>query len=92
MPSSDKYKRNYKQEAKTAKRRGETGNGSSSGDATRHRARRAFIDKHGTAKAAGKDIDHKKMLKNGGSNSAGNLRAVSASTNRSRNGHKKGEK
>ena len=92
MPSSANYKRDYKQEMKTAKARGETGAGSKSGDATRHRARRAFIAKNGAAAAKGKDIDHKKILKSGGSNATSNQRAVSVKTNRSRNGHKKGEK
>ncbi len=40
MPSSNNYNRDYKTERKTAKKRGETGVGSKSGDATRHRARR----------------------------------------------------
>jgi hypothetical protein len=55
----------------------------------RQRARRK-LDKQGVAHK-GKDVDHVKMLKNGGSNADG-LRVVSAHKNRSRNGHHKGEK
>lgn len=36
-----------------------------------------------TSKGDGKDLDHKKPLSKGGSNSRSNLRAVSASSNRS---------
>lgn len=43
------------------------------------------------SKGDGKDVDHKRMMKNGGTTSSGNLRVVSKSTNRKRNGHKKGE-
>ena len=80
MPSSKKYKRNYKQENKTAKKRGETGSGSKSGDATRHRA--AAKKKCGK----GKEVDHKKSLKKGGSNKKSNLKCVSVKKNRSKGG------
>ena len=53
MPSSPSYQRNYAQETKTAKARGETGVGSNSGDAVRHRARRKAI-KAGLIKAGSK--------------------------------------
>lgn len=84
MPSSPSYQRNYSQETKTAKARGETGVGSSSGDAVRHRARRKAI-KAGLIKAGSKlDIDHKRPLVKGGAETAlSNLRAVPASKNRS---------
>ena len=86
MPSSKGYKRNYKQERVTAKSRGETGIGSKSGDATRHRARREVINKLGKAAVRGKDVDHKKHLSSGGTNSIKNLRVRSVSANRSDNG------
>ena len=86
MPSSPNYKRDYKQERKTAKARGETGVGSKSGDATRHRARRKMEQKHGKAALRGKDVDHKKPLKDGGSNSDSNLAVSSPSKNRSKGG------
>jgi hypothetical protein len=58
--------------------------------ATRERAR-YHIDKNGTDKnnngkadvREGKDIDHKRPLSKGGTNSKSNLRVVSASNNRS---------
>lgn len=81
MPSSPNYKRNYAQEAATAKKRGEQGTGSNSGSAKRHRARRKML-KAGKVKP-GQDVDHKKPIKQGGSNHAGNLRASSPSSNRS---------
>lgn len=49
---------------------------------------RAELAKEGKVhKGDGKDVDHKTSIKNGGSNSRGNLRAISASANR-----KKGDK
>ena len=42
-------------------------------------------------KGDGKDVDHTKMMKSGGTTSAGNLRVVDKSINRSRNGHVKGK-
>ena len=79
-------KRNLKQERKTAIARGETGVGSKSADATRHRARRVVANKLGKAAIAGKDVDHKKSLKSGGSNSISNLKVRSPSSNRSAGG------
>lgn len=81
MPSSSGYKRDYKQEYKTAKARGEVGTGSNSDNAKRHRLRRQMV-KEGKVKK-GQDVDHKKPLSKGGSNSTANARAVSPSTNRS---------
>lgn len=93
MPSSKNYVRDYKQERKTAKKRGETGVGSDSGDATRHRARRKYENEHGPV-PAGKEVDHKKTLKSGGGNGKGNLRARDISENRSaggKSGNRKGK-
>ena len=75
--------RDYKQENKTAKARGETGVGSKSGDATRHRARRK---KAKTSDVSGKDVGHKKSLKSGGGNGSSNLKVESKSSNRSKGG------
>lgn len=83
MPSSDSYVRDYKQEAKTAKARGEQGTGHDSGSAQRHRARRKAL-KLGMIKPGSKqDIDHKKPIAKGGSNTTGNLRPRSEHANRS---------
>lgn len=80
MPSSPDYKRDYKQEARTSKARGEIG-GSDSPNAQRKRARRKAL-KLGMVKK-GQDLDHKKPLSKGGSNDPSNWRARSPSANRS---------
>lgn len=80
MPSSPGYVRDYAQEYKTAKKRGEVGTGSNSGSAKRHRLRRKML-KLGLVKK-GQDVDHKKALSKGGSNSVKNARAASPSANR----------
>ncbi len=82
MPSSPGYKRDYKQERKTAIRRGET-LGSNSDNAKRKKLRRAMEKEGRVRKGDGKDVDHKKPLSKGGSNSKSNARVVSASDNRS---------
>lgn len=81
MPSSDGYVRDYKQEYKTAKKRGEAGTGSDSGSAKRQRLRRKAL-KLGLVKA-GQDLDHKKPLSKGGANTLANARATSPHANRS---------
>lgn len=81
MPSSKGYKRDYAQEYKTAKHRGEVGTGHGSGSAERHRLRRKML-KLGLVKA-GQDVDHVKALSKGGSNTVKNARAVSPHANRS---------
>lgn len=55
----------------------------------RQRARRA-LDKKGVSRK-GKDVSHTKMLSKGGSNGDG-YKLESPAKNRSRNGHKPGEK
>lgn len=82
MPSSPGYKRDYKQERKTAIRRGET-LGSDSDNAKRKKLRRKLEAQGKVRKGDGKDVDHKKPLSKGGSNSTSNARVVSASANRS---------
>lgn len=81
MPSSAGYVRDLKQEYKTAKARGEIGTGHNSENAERHRARRKAL-KLGLVKP-GQDLDHKKPLSKGGSNSVSNFRARSPHANRS---------
>lgn len=81
MPSSPGYKRDLKQEYRTAKARGEVGTGSDSKNAERHRARRKAL-KLGLVKP-GQDWDHKKPLSKGGSNAISNGRARSPHANRS---------
>lgn len=86
MPSSKNYVRDYKQERKTAKARGETGVGSKSGDATRHRARRTVEARIGRKLGTDDHVDHKRPLRSGGSNSTSNLRVRSSSSNTSAGG------
>jgi 5-methylcytosine-specific restriction endonuclease McrA len=80
MPSSPGYKRDYDQEYKTAKKRGEVGTGSNSGSAKRHRLRRLALKKGMVKK--GQDLDHKVPLSKGGANSLKNARATTPSANR----------
>lgn len=82
MPSSKDYVRDYAQEEKTAKERGERG-GHDSGNAVRARARRKAL-KMGLVKPHdGKDLDHKHPLSKGGTNDASNFRVESEHDNRS---------
>lgn len=82
MPSSPGYKRDYKQERKTAIRRGET-LGSDSDNAKRKKLRREFEKDGKVHKGDGKDVDHKQALSKGGSNTKRNGRVTTASANRS---------
>lgn len=52
--------------------------------AKRNAARSTMIKAGKTKVGDGKDVDHKKPLKNGGSNNKSNLRVVSQKKNRSR--------
>lgn len=51
--------------------------------AKRNSARREFEDRGLVRKGDGKDVDHRKPLIKGGSNSSSNLRVLSRSDNRS---------
>lgn len=82
MPSSPNYVRNYRQEAKTSRARGEIG-GSDAPNSKRKRLRRLATKKGMVKPHDGKDLDHKKPLSKGGSNTLRNARAVSPSKNRS---------
>lgn len=75
-------KRDYDHERKLATKRGETGSGSSSGDATRHRARRKLSKKVGRKLSPDEHVDHVKTLKSGGGNGLSNLRIRSAKSNK----------
>ena len=72
--------RDYKREYELQKKRGDSGSGSDSGNAKRHRLRRKAL-KLGMVKP-GQDVDHKVPLSKGGSNSIKNARAASPSENR----------
>lgn len=81
MPSSKNYVRDYAQEYKTQKQRGESGTGGDSDNAKRKRLRRKAL-KLGMVKP-GQDLDHKVPLSKGGSNTLKNARATTPSENRS---------
>ena len=84
MPYKNPEKdRNYKKEYQLQKERGEH-----EGRMERQRARRAY-DAKGIDRT-GKDVSHKKMIKNGGKNSDGTY-LEAPSKNRARNGKTKGK-
>jgi hypothetical protein len=78
MPRKDPNDRDYKRDYELQKKRGEH-----EGRMERQRARRAY-DAKGIDRA-GKDVSHKKMIKDGGANKDG-TRLESPSKNRARNG------
>lgn len=81
MPSSKNYKRDYKAEYASAKRRGEVASGSKGDNASRKRARYKLEKEGRVRKGDGKDVDHKN--RNPKDNSKKNLRVQSKSKNRS---------
>ena len=58
--------------------------------AARNKARRQATAKGKVSKGDGKDIDHKKPLRSGGSTAESNTRVRSKTANRADNGSKKG--
>ena len=78
MPSSPDYKRDYAQEKRTSDARGEKAK-----RAARNRARLKAVKAGMIKPGEKKDIDHKRALSKGGSNSIENLRPVAPGTNRS---------
>lgn len=80
MAKVKRRKRDYARERELAIKRGETGVGSNSGDAQRHRARR-IVEKDTGPLAPDQVVDHKKRVRDGGSNNRSNLRVRSLSSN-----------
>lgn len=78
MPSAPGYVRDYQQEKKTSKARGEMVR-----NKLRKRARRLAVKKGMVKPFDGKDVDHKTMLSKGGAATLSNLRVSSAHDNRS---------
>jgi 5-methylcytosine-specific restriction endonuclease McrA len=78
--------RDYDQERQTAIARGETGGGSASGDATRHRARRLKEKQVGRKLKTDEHVDHSTPLKSGGSNQVANLKIKKKKKNLSEGG------
>lgn len=60
--------------------------------AMRNQARRKALKSGAVSKGDGKDVDHKRKLKDGGSNSKGNTRVRDRSSNRADNGGTGGRK
>ena len=58
----------------------------------RKKARREMEKKGKVSKGDGKDVDHKKPMRSGGTTSKGNLRVRSRAANRADNGGKGGRK
>lgn len=81
MAKVKRKKRDYARERELAIRRGETGAGSNSGDARRHRARRLKEKQLGRKLAPTEVVDHKDRIRDGGSNDVSNLRVRSLSSN-----------
>lgn len=79
MPYQTNGKRDYKKEYEKYHGKPEQIKNRSA----RTTARRKANEDGRTSKGDGKDLDHKRPLSKGGSNSDSNLRAVSASSNRS---------
>jgi hypothetical protein len=81
MPFQKNGKRDYKRELEWEKKA--TGKGRQDDRVSRNAARAAAIESGAARKGDGKDVDHKKPLSKGGSNSKSNLRVVEAGRNRS---------
>lgn len=79
MPSSPGYKRNYKQEYKTS----QSSTAEKKRRAMRNSARRRLMNEGKVSKGDGKDVDHKRALTKGGSNSRSNLQVLYKGDNRS---------
>ena len=86
MPAAKKTKRNYKKEYESYHKKPAQKKKRAARNTARKRAEKAGTVKKGD----GKDIDHKKPLRSGGSNSKSNTRVRSRSANRADNGGKGG--
>ena len=86
MPYMKNGKRDYKREVKEYTSKPEV----KKKRAEQNAARREMVKAGKAHKGDGKDVDHKKPLSKGGSNSKSNLRVVDKSTNRSFSRNKDG--
>ena len=77
------YMKNGKRDYKTQYEKYDGKDSVKKNRAKRNNARRQMEAEGKVSKGDGKDVDHKKPLSKGGSNSRSNLRAVSKSSNRS---------
>lgn len=79
MPSSRNYKRNYKAEYAVSQSSEEEKKNRAKRNTARRRAETAGT----VSKGDGKDVDHKRPLSKGGSNSKANCRVTTTAANRS---------
>lgn len=89
MPAKGQYKAGAKKRS-VQQRKYNSKPKSKKDRAARNKVRRAANASGRTRKGDGKDIDHKKPLRSGGSNSKSNTRVVSKTKNRARNGSRPG--
>jgi hypothetical protein len=89
MPKKGQFKKNAKKDSVRQRKYNSTPKAKKD-RAARNQAR-AEAERDGRVKKGdGKDVDHKKPLRKGGSNKKSNTRVVSKSKNRANNGSKKG--
>lgn len=88
VSAKPKAKRNYKKEYANYQGSAEQKKNRAARNTARRRAEKAGVVKKGD----GKDIDHKKPLRSGGTNAKGNLRVRSTKANRADNGKRGGRK
>lgn len=91
MARRGEYKANAKPASKQ-KRKFNSSTEQKKNRAARNTARRRALREGKVRKGDGKDIDHKKPLRSGGTNSKGNLRVMDKRANRARNGGTGGRK
>jgi hypothetical protein len=89
MPAKGQYKSTATKRSKQQRKYNSTKKAKED-RAKRNKVRRQANASGRTRKGDGKDIDHKKPLRSGGSNSKKNTRVVSKSANRARNGSRPG--
>lgn len=91
MPKKGQYKANAKPRSKQ-QRAYNSKPEQKKNRAARNAARRTMAKTGAVRKGDGKDVDHKRKLKDGGTNGRGNLRVKSKSSNRADNGKTGGRK
>jgi hypothetical protein len=91
MPKKGEYKANASKRSKQ-QRAYQGSEAQKKNRAARNKARREAEKDGRVKKGDGKEVDHKKPLRNGGSNAKSNTRVVSKKANRKRNGSYTGMK
>ncbi len=91
MPKKGQFKKNASKRSKQQRKYNSSAK-QKKNRAARNKARAEAIKDGRVSKGDGKDVDHKKKLKDGGSNEKSNTRVRSASSNRADNGGTGGRK